>query len=278
MKIRDVIQKICDFHEPYEEPPKTRDRYLAGNPDQPCTGVAVTVCATMDVLRRAAGQGCNLILSHESLFYGLSGDEEDVKRNDTAGEKLACIQEHNLAVWRYHDHMHGAPFDPDRKRPDYIFCGICRELGWESYVQDDPMKPTLYRIPEISAAGLARLLMEKFHLTGLRVVGNMDCRVSAVCMAEHAMGDKIDHSMQCAMKADVFIPFEICDFTLTQYVRDAAALGKNKVLFEMGHFNCEELGMKYAASYIREILGNECPVVFMPSGDFFQYIRREGEL
>lgn len=276
MQIRDIIQKICDFHEPYEEPPKSRDRYLAGNPDQTCTGIAVTVCATVDVLRQAVAQGINLILSHESVFCGVSGDREEIEHNDTAREKLAYIEEHNLVIWRYHDHMHGAPFDPDRKRPDYIFYGICRELGWEAYVLDSPMKPTLYRIPETSAAELAELLISKFDLDGLRIVGNMECRVSTVCMAEHAMGDKIDHSMQHAMEADAFIPFEICDYTLTQYVRDGAALGKNKVLFEMGHFNCEELGMKYAASYIREILGSDCPVVFIQSGDMFQYIKREG--
>lgn len=275
MKIRDVIQKICDFHEPYEEPPKTRDKYLVGDSEQLCTGIGVTVCATMDVLRQATEQGINLIISHESVFCGGSGDTKDIESNDTAAEKLAYINEHGIVIWRYHDHMHGAPFDPDRKRPDYIFYGICQELGWEEYVLDDPMKPTLYRIPEITARELAEYLILKFNLTGMRVVGNMDCMVSTVCMAEHAMGDKIDHSMQCAMKADAFIPFEICDFTLTQYVRDGAMQGRNKVLFEMGHFNCEELGMKYAASYIKEILGSDSFVVFIQSGDVFQYLKRE---
>lgn len=275
MRIRDVIQKICDFHEPYEEPPKTRDRYLAGDPDQICTGIAVTVCATMDVLQQAVKRGVNLIISHESVFCGTSGEIKDIESNDTAREKLAYIQEHGLVIWRYHDRMHGSPFDPNRTRPDYIFYGICRELGWEAYVLDDPMKPTLYRIPEISAVELAKFLMVKFNLTGLRVVGDMNCKVSTVCMIEHAMGDKIDHSMQRAMEADAFIPFEICDFTLTQYVRDGVLLGKNKVLLEMGHFNCEELGMKYAVSYIREILNDDCSVIFIQSGDLFQYLKRE---
>ena len=45
----------------------------------------------------------------------------------------------------------------------------------------------------------------------------------------------------------VLIPFEICDYALTQYVIDAAAQGRNKVLLEIGHFNCEELGMKATA-------------------------------
>lgn len=278
MQIREVIQKICDFHEPYTEPPRTRDQYLAGNPDQICTGVAVTVCATMDVLRKAAEQKINLIISHEAVFCGVHGNIDEIENNDVAKEKLRYIKEHNLVIWRYHDHMHGTPFDPERTRPDYIFYGICRELGWEAYIEDDPMKPTLYQIPAIKASDLADILIEKFNLTGLRTVGNMDCTVSRVCMAEHAMGDKIDRSMEHAMKADAFIPFEICDYTLTQYVRDAAAQGRNKVLLEMGHFNCEELGMKYAASYIQEILNNKQPVTFIQSGDVFEYIKRKEQI
>lgn len=274
MQIREIIQKICDFHEPYEEPPKTRDKYLAGDPSEECTGIIVTVCATMEILKEAVRIGSNLIISHESVYCGVTGGMEEMEKNDAAKEKLTFIQENHLVIWRYHDHMHGSPFDPARTRPDYIFYGICKELGWDSYVMDDPMKPTLYQIPETSARELAKLLMEKFNLQGLRIVGNLDARISKVCMAEHAMGDKIDHSMIHCMEADAFIPFEICDFTLTQYVNDSAAQGKNKVLLEMGHFNCEELGMKYAASYLPKVIGGSCPVTFVQSGDLFQYIRR----
>ena len=74
-----------------------------------------------------------------------------------------------------------------------------------------------------------------------------------------------------AEQADVLIPFEICDYTLTQYVSDAAAQGRNKILLEMGHFNCEELGMKAMARWLPEVIGSALPVTFIKAGDEFQY-------
>lgn len=272
MLISEVIQAICDFHEPYDEPPKTRDRYLAGaeRAGAECTGALVTVCATMEVLREAVSSGANLVIAHESAFYGLPA--EALTANDAAAEKLSFLDEHGLVVWRYHDHMHGKPVDPARTRPDYIFYGICQELDWQGYVVDDPLKPTLYEIPPTSVGELAQTIIRVFGLSGLRVVGAAEGSVTRVCMAEHAMGDFLDHSMERCLDAEVFIPFEICDYTLTQYVRDAAQQGRQKTILEMGHFNCEELGMRYAARYLAELLEGAVEVRFVQSGDVFGYL------
>ena len=48
----------------------------------------------------------------------------------------------------------------------------------------------------------------------------------------------------------------------------------NKVIFEMGHFNGEELGMKYLAKSLLEVFGETIPVEFIQSGDGFNYVVR----
>ena len=45
--------------------PDTIDQYLAGDPDQEVHGVATAMMATLDVLRRAAARGLDLVISHE---------------------------------------------------------------------------------------------------------------------------------------------------------------------------------------------------------------------
>ena len=45
------------------------------------------------------------------------------------------------------------------------------------------------------------------------------------------------------------------------YIRDAVQLGKVKAAFNVGHFNLEELGMKYAADWIPEVIGNAVPEI-----------------
>lgn len=277
MKIQEAIDRIYRWHEPFVSHGDGRDKILCGDPEQECTGIAVTVCATYDVVERAIAQGANLIISHESIFFGGRIDADGLEDNETYQAKKKLIEDNHVVVMRDHDRMHGngQPFFPERKRNDYIFYGICQELGWEQYVADDKMKPLLYHIPETTGRALADLLMEKFSLKGLRVVGNLDSKVSSVWFCEHVQGGKQDGGkVAMGRKADAIIPFEICDFTLTQYVNDAAARGENKVLLEMGHFNCEELGMKYCLQWLPEALGEEIPTVFLPAGDLFEYIRR----
>ena len=48
---------------------ETVDTFKAGNPATPVTGIAITMMATMDVLRRAVAAGDNLVITHEPTFY-----------------------------------------------------------------------------------------------------------------------------------------------------------------------------------------------------------------
>ena len=104
----------------------------------------------------------------------------------------------------------------------------------------------------------------------------MYAEVETVFFCEHIIASNFDQNdipkMDAAEKADVRIPLEIVDYTLTSYVRDAATLGLNKVILEMGHFNGEELGMRYLEKVLPDVLDHQLPVTYIQSGDTFQYI------
>ena len=74
---------------------------------------------------------------------------------------------------------------------------------------------------------------------------------------------------------DVIMPGEVIDWTVLSYVRDALELGKCRAVINPGHFNWEELGMKYAADWLGELLQGEVPVRYVPSGDMYRFILRE---
>ena len=69
----------------------------------------------------------------------------------------------------------------------------------------------------------------------------------------------------------MIIPGEIIDWT------DAKELGRNKSMISIGHFNWEELGMRYMQEWLQELIGKETKVTYVPSGDMYQYISKEGE-
>ena len=68
------------------------------------------------------------------------------------------------------------------------------------------------------------------------------------------------------------IPGEIIEWTTLSYIRDGIAQGKPMACYNIGHFNWEELGMKYAADWIKDLVGAEFPVHYVPTGDAFSYI------
>src|SRR5215469_13123332 len=65
---REIISRIqAQVGVPWQS--ETVDTFKAGNPDEPVTGVALTMMATMDVLELAAASGKNLVITHEPTFY-----------------------------------------------------------------------------------------------------------------------------------------------------------------------------------------------------------------
>src|SRR5438093_11233348 len=77
---RDLIARLkTAFGPTWRETPT--DTFHAGDPDTPVSGIATTVMATFDVLRRAAAARKNLIITHEPTFWtgndNLAGLEDD---------------------------------------------------------------------------------------------------------------------------------------------------------------------------------------------------------
>ena len=70
---------------------------------------------------------------------------------------------------------------------------------------------------------------------------------------------------------DVVICGDITEWTLSAYVRDAAALGKNKGMLVLGHERSEEWGMKYLPDWLAPI-ADGIPAVFLDAGEPFTYL------
>ena len=282
VKIIEIIEALKRWHSPIDES-RTGDVVKFGDPEQECTGIVTTVCATVDVVRRAVEMGANLIIVHEPLFYSDADKVDWLWGNGVYREKAALLQAAGIVVWRDHDHLHGGSPSRQREYPDLVFEGIMKELGWEDYVTGFPLKPLMYEIPETTAERLTAELVGKFHLRGARLVGNRQAKIKRVLFVEHVRGSgwggrEPDNEIITEVEkenCDALIPFEIVDWTLSAYVRDAAQLGRDKVLIEMGHFNVEELAMRHMARWLPEIIGADVPISFVQAGDFYDYYIEE---
>ncbi len=282
MRIEEVLERLERYHTQIDEE-HTCDVVKTGDASAECEGIVICTYPSVEVIRRAIELGANLIICHEPIFYSHEDTTDWLKDNRVYQAKAALLREHHLVVYRDHDRIHGGTPSRIRSEMDLIFYGIMKELGWEEYCVGFENKPLLYEIPETTAEELAKELIRKLNLTGARIVGDRKTAVRRVFFYEHVTAanfggrepDKEAISEIEAGEYDVMIPFEIVDWTVSAYVRDSAALGRPRALIEMGHFNVEEAGMKYMEKWLPELLGQEMPVTYVPSGDSFSYLVRE---
>lgn len=84
--------------------------------------------------------------------------------NSVQSQKEAKIKELGITIWRDHDHMH---FD----KPDRIFTGVMKYLGWENYFikKSNEALPLYFpfELPETTVKELAQFLVEKIGLNGI---------------------------------------------------------------------------------------------------------------
>jgi hypothetical protein len=126
---------------------QTVDTIKAGSPDTVVKGIATTMVATLDLLKRAAASDRNFIVVHEPTFYSGAEDEFHARNNPDdplVQLKRAFIEDHGLVVWRFHDHWHA-------QKPDGIIRGMGIALGWEKYQVPDNVR--LYTLPARSRTG-----------------------------------------------------------------------------------------------------------------------------
>lgn len=257
---RDIVERIKqNIGVPWTEP--TVDTFKDGDPATPVTGIAVTMMATFDVLRRASARGANLVITHEPTFYD-HFDKLDVLESEHDGvtaAKRAFIREHRMVVVRMHDHWH-------RRRPEPMAVNLARVLGWDRYQRPD--SESLYRIPETTLADLAASIRRRLPAPTLRVVGDSGLRVTKVGLSPGAAGFDTHRKLLQQDAVEVLVIGEAREWETVEYVADAVTAGRKKALIILGHIPSEQDGMAEFARWLGTFV-KEVPVTFVPAADPF---------
>ncbi|MCU1240197.1 MAG: hypothetical protein JWO71_923 [Candidatus Acidoferrum typicum] len=258
---REVIARI-QVHVGIPWQQETVDTFKAGNPDAEVHGIAVTMMATLDVLQRAAAAGQNLIITHEPTFYNHldKPDELEQKENDPVlAAKRAFIQEHNLVIWRFHDHWH-------RMRRDGIEAGMAHALDWEKF--QDPGNQYLFVVPETDLEHLAAELKSRLRIHVIRVVGDPKLKVNKVALVPGSSGFAKETRALEMSGVQVLVTGESREWETVEYVADAVTEGKPKALIILGHIPSEQAGMEECARWLKTFV-SEVPVEFVPAREPF---------
>jgi putative NIF3 family GTP cyclohydrolase 1 type 2 len=238
----------------------TVDTLKAGDLDTPVTGIVTTFSATMEVLQKAVASEANLIVAHEPTFYDHLDETAWLGADAVLQEKLAFIQKHKLVVWRFHDHAHSVP-----GQPDLVLKGMVAGLGWQAF--QSPGNPYLFTMPEIRLEDLAREMKKRLGIRTLRVVGARNLKVTRIALAPGAAGRE-RQIKALAGDVEVLVVGESREWETVLYAVDAIGQGRRKALVLMGHDVSEELGMQECATWMKAFVP-ELRVEFVPAGEPF---------
>jgi putative NIF3 family GTP cyclohydrolase 1 type 2 len=240
---------------------ETIDTFKAGDSSDVVTGIAVTMMGTLDVLQRAAAAGCNLVITHEPVFYNHydpTGPLETA-HDPVFAAKQAFIREHHLIIWRFHDHWHA-------RKPDGIRRGMVRALGWDEF--QDAKNEHVFHLPSTTLNGLATQLKQQLDVHALRVVGSPDATVSTVGLSEGSPGFDENRSVFQLDGVDVLVIGEAHEWETIEYAADAVTAKNRKGMIILGHIPSEQAGMEECARWLKTFI-NEVPIEFLPAKEPF---------
>ena len=274
MTVREVIDGIIKKTGveplPYD---KTCDHLMTGSYDMEVTRIASTFMATVEVIRKAIEMGANLIITHEPTWFTGRDGTEWLEEDPVYLEKRRLIEEHNIAIWRFHDHMHMGS-------EDGIYRGFDLEFGWDEYKLENSGEfrhfGASYQLPTTTLEELCKFFKEKLGMQVVQIVGNPKMKVErvSVLVGGGSLGlgvEELPMKLMHENQLDLLICGDITEWTISAYVRDAAAMGMNKGMLVLGHERSEEWGMKHLGSWMTDITG-DIDVQFIDAGEPFLYL------
>ena len=265
-----MIQKTGLTPLPYE---KTCDHLMTGHADMEVTKIATTFMATVEVIEQAIAAGVNFIITHEPTWFTGKDDTDWLLDDPVYQKKKSLIDKHQIAIWRFHDHMHIG-------HEDGIYRGFEKETGWDAYrIKGAPGMEHFggcYELPETTLAQLCDYFKTTLEMDVIQIVGNPEMKVRrvGVLVGGGSLGLGIEELPMQFMhnnNLDLVICGDITEWTLCSYVRDAAALGLNKGMLVLGHERSEEMGMKYLGEWMKDFT-KDIEIQFIDAKEPFQYL------
>lgn len=239
---------------------KTVDTFKAGDPETEVTGIACTFMATIDVLRKAAQNGCNLVITHEPTYYNHLDNKDLLLGDPVYAAKQAIIEKNKMMVFRFHDHWH-------RTTPDGIYKGMVDKLQWSSYLVEG--ESNIFDFPGITLHDVTNHLKQLFPEAQIRVIGNPKLKVNYAAFSAGAPGSATHIKLLQRDEINLVVIGEAPEWESISYVRDAAQAGFPKSMIILGHTVSEEAGMEYCSQWMQSFI-DDLPVLYIKAGDPFR--------
>jgi len=272
---RDIVNQI-QTSVGGEWPQDGPDGIKAGDPDTTVKGIATTAMATMDVLKRAAGAGLNLIVTFEPTFFGRQDGTQAPAATGPNGRgpgrgfggvaaddpvyraKKEFIEKNGMVVFRLRDHWQARKENP-------MTVGLADSLGWIKYRVKG--QDALYDKPAATAEDTVAHIRKSLNLRGgLRAVGDRKAQVRRVLLHPGVMTPAT--MWQRYSETDLIIAGEVREWENTHYAADIYTIGEKRGLVTVGRVVSEDPGMRACAVWLQSQV-KQVPTQHIAAGDLY---------
>ena len=221
----------------------TVDTVKSGDPTKEVTSVAVGWMSTMDNLRMAYENGCDLFITHEPTFWHHSQDERPARAEPPGISKQKFLEKTGMVILRVHD-----IWDP---WPEIgIRDSWARGLGLERRIAEDNRKfVAVYEIPETTLWAFAKHVAMRVRPLGqdtVWVLGEPNWRVSYPAVGTGCGTPGIE---MINRGADVVV---VCDDGFSYWQRGERFFEMGVGVVMVSHGTSEMWGIENLARYLDE--------------------------
>ena len=234
MKIRELIEEIDRIA---EVGANTVDTVKCGDTERELKKLAVTMFPTVEVIKKAAEWGADMLLCHEPIYFNdfdapMEGDTEVERR------KYQLVESTGMVIKRFHDHMHMAEIDMISEGG--IYC-----LGLKGRLEKSPYyaSSVLTLDEPLSALEIAKRLEDILGAKHVRIAGERNKKAEKIAVCFGMSGGVYELLRRPDIEIVLSGEAECQDWQISEYARDAAAFGINKTFIAIGHSDSEKGGM-----------------------------------
>ena len=231
-----------------------------GDPDSEVTGILVCWMATLDAIRRAAAESCNLIVTHEDVYFPYVSRRQDLEQYLTwvvNRRRIEALAKNGMTVFRAHGMLDRLCILDDFAE----MLGLPEPVVKEGYLR-------IYDMESILLRDLADRVKRQTGLAIVRVAGDLDRSVCRVGLPWGGLGLSVNVGFIQSLivhHPDVLIAGESDEYAM-RYALDAGV-----AMIETSHGVSEDPGLRNFADRLREAFP-EVKVAFFECGSPWQAV------
>lgn len=217
--------------------------------------LAVCFIATPQVIREAKAWGAQMVLTHEPTYY----TNDDTADNDPITlAKKRLVEDAGMVICRFHDGLHNA-------ESDRINTGFAKMAALQGVMLD---KVHFELETPLTARELAERCESAGNMRCVRIVGDAVRPLKILGLYLGAPWGEVMLNDLKSGASDAIVTGEVCEWSVGEYVRDAAQLGISKAMLILGHVGSERDGMRLLATELQTAL--PVKVAYFECGELYE--------